>query len=332
MMMNDAGLVASSLRGDRLAFGQIVERYQSMACAVAYSMVGELAASEDVAQDAFVAAWQSLASLKEPAKLRPWLAGVVRNMARSWLRKRGHDPIHDAKPVAAIAAVEESPEAIAARLEEEALLAKALAEVPEQFREPLVLYYREHQSISEVAATMDISEDAVKQRLARGRQALKVQVAEYVETALRRTGPKAAFTAGVLAAINSTAGKASAAAFASGATVASAGGLSAGAMMGLAGGIGGGLLGVAGGAIGTACSIRNTKTPAERALMIKVAWAAWIYTTMFVGFFLYVVFFQRGWFESVTFQVIYWTIHGLVLAISIPLVNRKASQLRNESQ
>src|SRR5262245_55412914 len=117
--MNDAVLVADSLQGDRAAFGQIVERYQSMACAVAFSIVGELTASEDAAQEAFVAAWQSLATLREPAKLRSWLAGVVRNTAKSFVRKRQHDLVQNAEPINAVAAAAPTPDALAAHGEEE---------------------------------------------------------------------------------------------------------------------------------------------------------------------------------------------------------------------
>lgn len=328
--MDDATLVADSLRGDLAAFGQIVERYQAMACAVAYSIVGELSASEDVAQEAFVAAWQHLSSLREPAKLRAWLAAVVRNTAKSSARKRQHDVVQNAEPIVAVATNVATPDDQAADSEEEALLGRALADVPEQFREPLVLYYREHQSIAEVALTMQLTEDAVKQRLARGRQALKRQVATYVETALRRTGPKAAFTAGVLAAINSTAGTASAAA-AAGATATTAGTLITGSALGIAGGVGGSLIGLGGAAFGTACSIRNARSPAERALMVKAAWFGWVYCSAFVALFLYVAFYQRPWFESIWFQASYWTIHATVMGISITWLNKKARKLQLEN-
>lgn len=327
--MNDAILVASSLNGDKTAFRQIVERYQSMACAVAYSIIGEFAASEDAAQEAFITAWQQLSTLRDPEKLRSWLAGVVRNIARNNVRKHYRQPFqqldaNESMPSAAIA-----PDESAVLHEEEALLNRALADVPEQFREPLVLYYREHQSITEVAMTMGLTEDAVKQRLARGRAALKDQVAKYVESALRRTGPSAAFTAGVLATINSSAGTASAATVAGTGAAASTSSMATGAAMGLVGGIGGSLLGIAGGVFGTACSIRNARSPAERALMIKAAWFGWIYVTIVTAGYLYVVFCQRWLFTSVWFQATYWTIYSIILVTSIVIINKKAARLRN---
>ena len=73
MAYNDAELVAETLGGNRDAFSQIVVRYQSLICSLAYSATGSLGQSEDLAQETFVSAWKQLAELREPAKLRAWL-------------------------------------------------------------------------------------------------------------------------------------------------------------------------------------------------------------------------------------------------------------------
>src|SRR5262249_9910885 len=73
--------------------------------------------------------------------------------------------------------------------------------IPEIYREALVLFYREHQSIERVAENLELSEDAVKQRLSRGRKLLQEQVLAFVEGALERTNPGKAFTVGVMAAL-----------------------------------------------------------------------------------------------------------------------------------
>jgi hypothetical protein len=85
--------------------------------------------------------------------------------------------------------------------EEEAILWRSIERIPESYREPLVLYYREHQSVENVAAALDLSEDAVKQRLSRGRKLLHEQVLAFVEGTLERTSPGKAFTIGVIAAL-----------------------------------------------------------------------------------------------------------------------------------
>src|ERR1700729_332538 len=93
---DDAELVGASLSGNREAFGKIVVRYQSLVCSLAYSATGSLTASEDLAQETFVAAWKQLAALREPEKLRAWLCGIARNLINNSLRKHGREPSHRA--------------------------------------------------------------------------------------------------------------------------------------------------------------------------------------------------------------------------------------------
>ena len=66
----DAKLVQASLAGDGAAFQEIVTRYQSLVCSIAYSGTGSLTRSEDIAQDTFVTAWKNLGELREPGSLR----------------------------------------------------------------------------------------------------------------------------------------------------------------------------------------------------------------------------------------------------------------------
>ena len=61
---SDTQFLQHSRHGDDGAFGQIVERYQSLVCSVAFNRCGDLALSEDVAQDAFIVAWQKLSELE----------------------------------------------------------------------------------------------------------------------------------------------------------------------------------------------------------------------------------------------------------------------------
>ncbi len=83
--------------------------------------------------------------------------------------------------------------------EEAAILWRSLEQIPGTYREPLVLFYREHQSIAAVAEKLELTEDAVKQRLSRGRKLLHEQVLAFVEGALEKTAPSHAFTAAVIA-------------------------------------------------------------------------------------------------------------------------------------
>ncbi len=201
---DDASLVARSLAGNRDAFGGIVSRYQSLICSVAFSATGSISRSEDLAQETFLTAWKDLRSLREPKQLRPWLCGIARNLVHNARRREGRDPSAIAEPIESAAdapAEHPLPTEQAISKEEEAILWRSMERIPEAYREPMVLFYRETQSVERVAAALGLSEDLVRQRLSRGRKLLQEQVLAFVEGALARSAPGADFTLGVVAAL-----------------------------------------------------------------------------------------------------------------------------------
>ena len=207
---SDAELVHGARRGDRRAFVEIVARYQAMVCGIALSILGDFAASEDAGQEAFLTAWRKLSDLREPERLRAWLAQIARNAALGQLRcRREYAALDEGLAVPDNSA---GPAESAANEEEAALVREFLSRLPETYRLPLVLYYREGRSVRAVAETLDLTEDAVKQRLARGREMLREQMSGLVETVLSRTGPTAVFTMGVAVAIGALAAPAAVAA------------------------------------------------------------------------------------------------------------------------
>lgn len=212
--LSDAALVMASLEGDRQAFGKVVTRYQRLLCSLAYSSVGRLSESEDLAQETFIEAWRRLGSLREPEKLKSWLCGILRFKISHHWRRETRQPVRDAIELHEVDGLESNDEAIEESVmkeEEQAVLWQALEAVPETYRETLVLYYREHRSLEHVASELDLSEDAVKQRLSRGRKLLQQKMMKFVEGALARSAPGHVFTAGVLAALVSVAPPAKAA-------------------------------------------------------------------------------------------------------------------------
>src|SRR6185369_1913614 len=99
--MSDAELVHAVRRGDKRAFVEIVSRHQAMVCGIALGILGDFAASEDAAQEAFLTAWRKFHDLREPDRLRPWLAQIARNSALGHLRRRrGHDSLEDVPAMA----------------------------------------------------------------------------------------------------------------------------------------------------------------------------------------------------------------------------------------
>jgi RNA polymerase sigma factor (sigma-70 family) len=202
--LEDTQLVELGLSGNRDAFGQLVARYQSPICALAYSACGNISQSEDLAQETFIIAWRKLGDLKEPAKFKSWLYGIARNQINSAFRQQVRNPLAAAESLdesRAGAMTGSNPAEQAISQEEEGILWRSLERIPEAYREPLVLFYREHHSTERVAAVLELSEEAVRQRLSRGRKMLEEQVLAFVEGALERTNPGQAFTLGVLAAL-----------------------------------------------------------------------------------------------------------------------------------
>lgn len=201
---DDASLVGACLKGDRDAFAQIVARYQSLVASIAYSATGSIAQSEDLAQETFLVAWRRLKALREPGKLRAWLCGIARHSVAKARRRQRREPAHEAESIEQItetAADEALPTDEAISREEEAILWRSLEQIPETYREPLILFYRDDQSIERVAEELELSSEAVRQRLSRGRKLLENQVASFVEGALRKSIPGRSFTAGVISAL-----------------------------------------------------------------------------------------------------------------------------------
>ena len=229
--LDDARLVELGLEGNREAFGQLVARYQSPVCALAYSACGDLSLSQDLAQETFLVAWRKLGDLKERSKFRAWLFGIARNLNHNTFRGQTRNPLAGAEPLderLAAAATTPTPSEQAISREEEAILWRSLERIPETYRAPLILFYREHQSLERVAAILELSDEAVRQRLSRGRKLLHEQVAAFVEGALEHTSPGPAFTLGVLSALPGLTMGASAPAIASAALKGGAAGKAAG--------------------------------------------------------------------------------------------------------
>ena len=267
---NDAELVVGTLAGDRDAFSQIVSRYQSLICSLTYSATGNLGQSEDLAQETFISAWKHLGQLRERDRLRSWLCGIARNRINNFLRREGREPLHRAGELDEISETY-SPEPLPVDYtisnEEQAILWRSLERIPEIYREPLVLFYREHQSIEAVAEKLDLTEDNVKQRLSRGRKLLHEEVLAFVEGALARTNPGQAFTLGVLAALPitlATSAKAATIAAAAKGGAAATGTSFISVVFGI---LSGPALGFLFGFFGWREALKNTRTPRERALM-----------------------------------------------------------------
>jgi RNA polymerase sigma factor (sigma-70 family) len=202
----DADLVTATKSGDVRAFGRLVERHHAAVSAIATAITKHVALGEDIAQETFIVAWTRLGELREPARVRAWLCNIARNLAKNELRKKvaASDDVD-------VAADAPSPaDAIAAR-ETSRELHAILAEIPDTYREPLVLYYWADQSILEVAASLEITEQAAQKRISRGRGFVEAGLAK-LEQAARERRPAKAAAAAIVAVLATRAAPAAAAA------------------------------------------------------------------------------------------------------------------------
>jgi RNA polymerase sigma factor (sigma-70 family) len=203
----DTALIELSLAGNRDAFGQIVARYKSPICALAYSACGNVARSEDLAQEIFIAAWRKLNSLQEPAQFKAWLYGIARNLINNAFRQQHRNPVAGAESLEGEEPVSpaDEPDEQTISKEEETIPWHVLSGMPEIYREPMVLFYRQNESIPQVADVLTISEEAVRQRLSRGRTLLNDRVTKVIQNGLRRTGPADTFAVSVIASLTALA-------------------------------------------------------------------------------------------------------------------------------
>jgi RNA polymerase sigma-70 factor, ECF subfamily len=128
--------------------------------------------AQDVVQEAVLRAYRFFGGLRGEAK--PWLLAIVRNSCLSWLHvNRPADlAAFDDRVVEAVAAEDEGPETQAMRALDRRMLNEAIAALPCQFREVLVLREMEDMSYKEIAKIAEIPIGTVMSRLARARRLL----------------------------------------------------------------------------------------------------------------------------------------------------------------
>lgn len=172
---DDASLIESARRGDRAAFGVIVERYFRAAFSSAYAVLGNAGDAEEIAQETFVQAWQRLDRLREPAALPGWIWRIARDTALKHIRKHGR-----MKAVAEVPEHGESdqPHQPLVEAEEKQALLAALETLPEEMREAMIMKFWEDLDYEEMSRRTGASAAALYQRVCRGLKKLRQNLEE----------------------------------------------------------------------------------------------------------------------------------------------------------
>jgi len=178
--MDEHALVKKLNKHKRGALDQAVDRYTPYVSAVILGALSGRACREDVEElcaDVFVALWTHAEELDPAQGLRPWLAAVAKNKATDWLRKcRPSTPMPEDAPDSS-----PSPEDMVQRREQSARIWAAVDGLGEPDRSLFLRYYYEGEKLKTVAAELGLSETAAKQRLFRGRKALKAALQKEME-------------------------------------------------------------------------------------------------------------------------------------------------------
>jgi RNA polymerase sigma-70 factor (ECF subfamily) len=175
----DEELAAAAQRGDLRAYEELVERYQRFVFRVLWSRTSSSREDiEDLAQDTFVRAWERLGTYDTSRPFKSWIARVASNAAIDRFRSDSRRPA-----AGEITEIQETvagggPDPAAAALgdERQRHLLSRLKELPDHYREVIVLRFVEDLSYEEIAQALDLPLGSVKTRIFRGRELLKQRI------------------------------------------------------------------------------------------------------------------------------------------------------------
>ncbi len=180
----ETGLVRRARKGDTAAFGEIIRRYQNLVYATAFRILKDPSLSEDVAQEAFVAAFRSLPDLRRESSFAPWLRKITRNLAlASRKEQRRFGGIEEA------GTLETPPADSVLDAEKEQLESHAFGEEVRQIvsslsdalRFPVLLCYLDDLPTSSAARFLGITEGALRKRLHDGKRKLQERIVRMAE-------------------------------------------------------------------------------------------------------------------------------------------------------
>jgi RNA polymerase sigma-70 factor (ECF subfamily) len=163
-------MVNLAIQGDQVAFGQIVDQYSTLMLRTASMIVGDRDIAEDVVQDALIQAWHHLSDLRKAGALRPWLMRIVVNQCISFKRRLARTAVFMRQVLSEqetdlIAQVADNHKGCRERDWD---LAHAIESLPMKQRVVIVLHYYNSMTLSEMAQTLNTSENTLKKRIQAG--------------------------------------------------------------------------------------------------------------------------------------------------------------------
>jgi RNA polymerase sigma-70 factor (ECF subfamily) len=188
-LTGEAAWTRAAARGDKQAFGRLVDLHKRAVFGLCVRLLRDPEASRDAAQEAFARAYAALAAYDPAQAFAPWILRIARNHCVDVIRRRLPQAQRvelDAHPDEGGPGELADPEASRAddaleRRETAIALARAVAELPPNYREVIHLFHVEHLSYKEIAATLDVPIGTVMTWLHRARAKLKVSLSGSAE-------------------------------------------------------------------------------------------------------------------------------------------------------
>ncbi len=163
-------------QGDKAAFGKLIEAYQTPVFNLAYRMLNNAREAEEAAQEAFIRAWTKLDSYNPEHKFSTWLLSITSNYCIDLIRKRRAILLSIDEPLAPHPALmsekSKDPEVQVEQNEQQELVQSLLQQLPEDYRQAVILRYWYEMSYEEIAQVMNTTVSAIKSRLFRARRQL----------------------------------------------------------------------------------------------------------------------------------------------------------------
>lgn len=195
-MSTDAALVAGLRGGDAAAFETLVRKYMAVLLRVARRFMRSDEDARDAVQDAFISAFRSIGSFAANAQLSTWLHRIVINACLMRLRTQRRHPEEDIEEylprfredghqLPPSQQWSETAETILEREELQGVVRNAIDQLPDTYREVLLLRDLEELSTEEAAEALQVTPNAVKVRLHRARQALRTLLDPYMRPVTR---------------------------------------------------------------------------------------------------------------------------------------------------
>lgn len=186
--LHDEGLVALCLEGKREAFEELVKRYQRQIFSLAFRMTRNYEDAGDLTQEVFMHLFRVLNKFDGKRKFFPWMYRIATNVCYNALKKKPKDSypldnVIDFTP--RVPDRNSQPEDYSETREIQQVVHTAIADLPENYRVPIILKYLEDMSYKEIAEVMDLPITTIETRLYRGR----IMLEERLEK-LRERGPK----------------------------------------------------------------------------------------------------------------------------------------------